>query len=204
MVILRVKVDILCFLFFCGYWIVFILIWYEELKVIFLLLLRMWVKVFSMVFVFMFFIGWKGMNIGRLSFLLWMVIWIIFLGWRFFLIWFSIFWKVFLRRLNILFILFCLLKRWLLKVSLYEIFLIFIVLRVFFLSRWMLKLFFLFLICIVEFWVKEGFGNFVKLKVFKFFRSDWFLWNEDFVMLWKLYVWIVFSKLLFLVRVILF
>lgn len=99
---------------------------------------------------------------------------------------------------------FCLLKRWLLKVSLYEIFLIFIVLRVFFLSRWMLKLFFLFLFCIVEFWVKEGFGNFVKLKVFKFFRSDWFLWNEDFVMLWKLYVWIVFSKLLFLVRVILF
>lgn len=179
MVILRVKVDILCFLFF---WIVFILIWYEELKVIFLLLLRMWVKVFSKVFVFMFFIGWKGMNIGRLSFLLWMVIWIIFLGWRFFLIWFIIFWKVFLRRLNILFILFCLLKRWLLKVSLYEIFLIFIVLRVFFLSRWMLKLFVLFLICIVEFWVKEGFGNFVKLKVLKFFRSDWFLWNEDFVM----------------------
>lgn len=152
----------------------------------------------------MFFMGWKGINIGKFNLLLWMIVFIIFLGWRFFFVCFMMFLKVFFKRFFVLFIFLGCWKRWFLKVNLKVVFLIFIVFNVFFCNSWILKLFFLFLICIMLlnrffciFWMREDFlwkelfdifwklkfVGLCKLLVVIFIR---FVWNEEFLIFLKL------------------
>lgn len=130
------------------------------------------------------------MNIGIFKWLFWMFVLMIFLGWRFFLIFFNIFLNVFFNMFLILIIFLFFLKKLLWNFSLYWICMVFIVLSCFLFKIWILNLFFcLVLFCLLD----DLFNEFIG----RLWMREFFLWKEIFEMFNILKKWVVDSVFFF-------